>query len=87
MSQFVFRKQNDQSELPLSIGPRLAKVRIRICTEGYPETGSLYFEGTVRTFVMERLPHPNLVKMLPLLLTEPRFTYHPGSEILLVERV
>lgn len=86
MNRFIFSKKNE-SELPESIVPELAKMRIRISTEGYPETGALYYEGTVRTFVIERLPHTNLIELLPILLTEPRFTYKPANEKLLVERI
>ena len=86
MSRFIFSRKNEP-ELPASIVPELENTRIRICTEGYPETGALYFEGTVRTFVIERLPHQNLIDKLPLLLTQPRFSYQPGSEPLVVERI
>lgn len=86
MSRFVFSKKSE-SELPASIVPELAKLHIRICTEGFPDMGALYYEGTVRNFVVERLPHQNLIDLLPRLLTEPRFTYKPASETLLVERI
>lgn len=86
LNKFVFSKKSEP-ELPAGIVPELAKVQIRICTAGFPEKGALYFEGTVRTFVIERLPHQTLIELLPLLLTEPRFTYQPAGEILLVERV
>ncbi len=86
MSRFVFRKSNDP-ELPPNIVPELANMRIRIFTEGFPETGAQYYEGTVRKFVIERLPHPNLLDKLPLLLSQERFSYKPASETLVVERV
>lgn len=86
MSRFVFSRKSEP-ELPETIVPELSKMRIRICTEGYPETGAQYFEGTVRTFVIERLPHQNLIDKLPLLLTEPRFSYKPANETLIVERI
>lgn len=86
MNKFVFSKKSEP-ELPAGIVPELAKVQIRICTEGFPEKGALYFKGTVRTFVIERLPHQNLIDLLPRLLTESRFTYKPAGETLLVERV
>jgi hypothetical protein len=87
MSLFVYRHKNDKSEMPKPMKPELAQLKIRVCSAGYPETGSLYFEGTVKTFIIERMPHATLAKMLPLLLTEPRFTYRPGTETLLVERL
>lgn len=86
MSRFVFSRKTEP-ELPEIIVPELAKMRIRIYTEGYPDTGSQYFEGTVRTFVIERLPHQNLIEKLPLLLNEPRFSYKPADETLIVERL
>ena len=86
MSRFVFSRKSEP-ELPEIIVPELAAMRIRIYTEGYPDTGAQYFEGTVRTFVIERLPHQNLIEKLPLLLTEPRFSYKPADETLIVERL
>jgi len=86
MNRFVFKRKSEP-ELPSVIVPELANMRIRIYTEGYPETGAQYFEGTVRTFVIERLPHQNLIDKLPLLMTEPRFSYKPASETLVVERI
>lgn len=86
LSRFVFSRKQDP-ELPAGMTPELANLRIRICTDGYPETGSLYYEGTVRQFVVERLPHQSLVERLPELLTSPSFTYRPGSETLLVSRL
>ena len=62
-------------------------MKIRICTSGYPETGAVYYEGTVRTFIIERLPHPTLIELLPNLLTVPRFTYRPDQETLMVEHI
>jgi len=87
LARFVFTRKNDDSDLPANITPELAKMKIRICTNGYPETGTVYYEGTVRTFIIERLPHPALVELLPNLLTVPRFTYRPGNETLLVEHI
>ncbi len=72
-------------ELPSSIVPALARRRIRISSQGDPGTGTLYYEGTVRAFVVERMPHETLVAQLPGLLEVPRFTYQPGTEKLLVE--
>ncbi len=86
LSRYVFSRKPDP-ELPPQITPALARTRIRICTAGYPETGSLYFEGTVRQFVIERLPHETLIELLPNLLTVPRFTYRPSTETILVERI
>jgi len=87
LARFVFTRKNDDSELPENITPELAKMKIRICTSGYPETGAVYYEGTVRTFIVERLPHQTLIELLPNLLTVPRFTYRPGQETLLVEHI
>jgi len=87
LSRFVFKRKDADAELPLSITPELASMKIRICTDGYPEIGALYYEGTVRKFVIERQPHPTLIELLTHLLTEPRFTYQPGTEKLRVERI
>ena len=87
MSKFVFKRKGADSELPLSIGPELANMKIRICTDGYPETGALYYEGTVRKFIIERQPHPTLISLLPQLLTEAGFTYQPSTEKLRIERI
>ncbi len=87
MARFIFTRKDDHEELPASVTPELAKMKIRICTSGYPETGTVYYEGSVRTFIIERLPHPTLIELLPNLLSVPRFTYRPGQETLLVERL
>ena len=68
------------------ISSELARMNIRIFGEGYPETGSLYFEGSVSTFIIERLPQPALIEMLPRLLEEPRFTYCLNTETIVIER-
>lgn len=86
MKKFVLRKSADDRELPSMIGSELAGMNIRIFGEDYPETGSLYFEGTVSTFIIERLPQPALIEMLPRLLDEPRFTYCLSTETIVVER-
>ena len=88
MSRFTFRKAEPAPEpdLPPELLP-LAHLKIRICTFGVPKTGSVYFEGTVRDFVIERMPHQTLIEQLPLLLTEQRFSYQPGTEKLMVERI
>jgi hypothetical protein len=88
LNRFVFRKSEPapENDLPPELLP-LARLRIRICTFGYPKTGSVYYEGTVRDFVVEHLPHQTLIEQLPILLTEQRFSYQPGSEKLMVERL
>jgi hypothetical protein len=87
MKKYVLRKNVDDTEMPSVISPELAKMNIRIFGEGYPETGSLYYEGTVGTFVIERLPQPALIEMLPRLLDEPRFTYCLSKENIVIERM
>ncbi len=87
MARYIFTRKIDPSELPENVTLELAKMKIRICTNGYPETGAVYYEGSVRTFIIERLPHPTLIELLPNLLVVPRFTYRPGQETLLVERL
>jgi len=90
LNRFTFRKVEPppppEDELPPEIR-MMARMRIRIGTFGYPKTGSVYFEGSVRDFVVERMPHQTLVEQLPLLMTEQRFSYQPGSEKLMVERI
>ena len=86
MKKYVLRKNIDDKEMPSVISPELAKMHIRIFGEGYPETGSLYYEGTVGTFVVERLPQPALIEMLPRLSDEPRFTYCLSTETIVIER-
>ncbi len=87
MKKFVLRKSVDDRELPSIISPELAGMNIRIFGEGHPETGSLYFEGTVSTFIIERLPQPALIEMLPRLLDESRLVYCLSKENIIIERV
>ncbi len=86
MKKYVLRKNVGDTEMPSVIGPELAELKIRIFGEGYPDTGSLYYEGTVGTFVIERLPQPALIEMLPRLLDESRFTYCLNTENIVIER-
>lgn len=87
MNRFVFSKKSNEPELPACITPELADMSIRISTDGYPETGALYYEGTIRAFVIERLPHQQLVERLPELLVTPSFIYQPSTETLRVELI
>jgi hypothetical protein len=87
VKKFVLRKSADDRELPSIISPELAGMNIRIFGEGYPENGSLYFEGTVRTFIVERLPQPALIEMLPRLADESRLGYCLSKENIIIERV
>ena len=86
MKKFVFRMDRDP-ELPLIITPMLARMKIRICTEGYPDQGALYYEGSVKSFILERIPQESLVNLLPQLLEKPSFTYCLNTETLRVERI
>jgi hypothetical protein len=86
LNKLTFRFERDP-ELPACITPVLGMMKIRICTEGYPAQGAVYYEGTVRTFVIERLPQEELVQMLPQLLEKPKFTYCFSKEVISVERI
>ena len=87
MNRFVFSKKSNEPELPACITPELADMSIRISTDGYPDTGAVYYEGTIRAFVTERLPHEQLIERLPELLVSPSFIYRPSTETLRVERI
>ncbi len=89
MSRFTFRKVDPapEPELPPEITREVARLRIRICSEEYPASGAVYFEGAVRNFVIERLPRPELVALLPRLLTEPSVPYCLSTERLRIERI
>lgn len=86
MKKFTFRLDRDP-ELPLSITPLLARMQIRICTEGYPEQGALYYEGTVKAFILERLPQESLIGLLPQLMEKTSFNYCLSNETIRVERI
>lgn len=87
MKTFLLVKKHDDNLLPKTIVPELANMKIRICSEEYPESGVLYFKGTVRIFLFERKPQPVLINMLPRLLTEDRITYCLNTETIVIERL
>ena len=87
MKKYVLKKHADTSEDLGGIPQELEQVRIWIHSEGYPEEGTLYYEGTVRKFVIERLPSPVLLEMLPRLLQEPSFTYRLNTETIVITKV
>lgn len=87
MKTFLFIKKHDDSKLPENISPELAKMKIRIFAQGYPEAGSIYFQGTVRIFIFERKPQQVLIDMLPDLLQNDRISYCLNKETIIVERL
>jgi len=86
LKKFVLKKKEEEIDPEYNISLELAKMEIQIHSEGYPETGASYFTGTVRKFVVERIPSPALVEMLPRLLTEPKFSYCLNTETIIVAR-
>lgn len=87
MKKFVLKKHSDTPEALEGIPQELEQVHIRIHSEGYPDGGTLYYEGTVRKFVIERLPSPVLTEMLPRLLQEQSFTYRLNTENIVITKV
>lgn len=85
MKKLVLKKKHTPEEEP-ALDPRLLQMTIRIYGAGYPEK-NLYYEGNLRTFVVERIPSESLVALLPKLLEEPSFTYCMNTETITVERV
>ena len=86
LKKFVLKKQEPDLDPEYNISPELAKMEIVIHSEGYPKDGALYYTGTVRKFIIERIPSPALIEMLPRLLTEPKFSYCLSTETIIVAR-
>ena len=85
MKKLVLRKKAFTKDEQPEIDPKLAAMSIRIYGEGYPEK-NLYYEGNLRTFIIERIPSERLAAMLPQLLEMPRITYCLNQETITIER-
>lgn len=87
MKNFIFIKKHDDSKLPENIVPELAKMKISIHSEGFPNSGAQFFKGSVRIFIFERKPQQVLIDMLPRLLSEDRISYCLNNEKIIIERL
>lgn len=87
MKKFVLKKNPENLDPIEGIPPELEPIRIRIHSEPDPDKGTVFFEGSVRKFVLERIPAPALTQMLPRLRNEPSLSYRLSTETLYITRL
>lgn len=85
MKKFVLKKP-EVLDPEYGVPPELEPVQIRIHSESDPEAGTIYFEGSIRKFILERLPAPALTRMLPQLMEMPTLSYRLSTETIHITR-
>lgn len=85
MKKFVLKKP-EVLDPAYGVSPDLEPVEIRIHSESDPDTGTIYFEGSIRKFILERLPTPDLTRMLPQLMEMPTLSYRLSTETIYITR-
>lgn len=85
MKKFVLKKPEVLDPI-YGITPELEPLQIRIHSEPDPETGTTFFEGSIRKFILERLPTPTLTNLLPQLLQTPTLSYRLSTETIYITR-
>lgn len=86
MKKFTLKKP-EALDPEYGIPPELESVRIRIHSEPAPDWGTTFYEGSIRKFVLERLPSPVLTRMLPRLVEESFLTYRLSNETIHITRL
>lgn len=86
MRKFVLKKPEVLDPV-YGIPPELEPMQIRIHSNPAPDVGTIFFEGSIRNFVLERLPTPALTHMLPRLLAEPTLSYRLSAETIHITRL
>ena len=86
MKKFALKKQ-EALDPEYGIPQELEPVRIRIHSEPDPEAGTTFYEGSIRKFVLERLPSPALTRLLPRLLEESTLSYRMSTETIHITRL
>jgi hypothetical protein len=86
MKKFKLKKP-ETLDPAYGIPAELEPVQIRIHSEPTPAIGTVFFEGSVRKFVLERLPTPALTQMMAKLLEEPTLSYRLSTETIHITRL
>jgi len=86
MKKYTLKKQ-EALDPEYGIPQEMESVRIRIHSEPDPESGTAFYEGTIRKFVLERLPSPVLTKLLTRLSEEKTLSYRMSTETLYITRM
>lgn len=87
MKKLVLRKSSANPEIPEGMDPELLKARIRIVGADESHAGKIYYEGSVRTFLIERLPQQRLIDLIAELKDKESVEYRLSEETLRIERV
>ncbi len=86
MRKFKLKKDYDKDELPGGFNETLAKLKIRI-RSGDGDSMRVYYEGSIGKFVIERIPNPTILDLLPRLHQESSLTYRLHQEEITIERL
>jgi hypothetical protein len=86
MRKFTLKRDYDRHELPEGFDHALAKLKIRIWS-GEGESITVYYEGSIGKFVIERLPSQSLLDLLPRLQQESSLTYRLQHEDITIDRI
>lgn len=91
MKKLVLRKKDNHPDnhpdIPEGMDPQLLKMKIRIVGEGEATEKKVYFEGSVKTFLIERLPQQQLINLIGELLEKESVDYCLSRETLRIERI
>ena len=69
------------------IDVELLNMKIRIYGEDYPETGQVYYEGSIGKFIKERIPSDTLVGLLTELRHQDKVSYRLSTSENFIERI
>lgn len=78
---------NAHKDYDVDIDADLLNIRMRIFGEDFPQTGIIFYEGSVGKFIKERIPSEFLVKLLTELRNKDKITYKLGNSENYIERI
>lgn len=74
-------------EYDADIDVELLNMKIRIYGQEYPQTGQVYYEGSIGKFIKERVPSDTIVDLLTELRYQDKVTYKLSTTENYIERV
>lgn len=74
-------------EYDADIDIELLNMKIRIYGEDYPQTGQVYYEGSIGKFIKERIPSAEIVHLLTHLRYQDKVVYRLATSQNYIERI